>query len=130
MKQYFIDKFAMIKEWLKKEKWFLILLSVMTISLFVSMFTEYALIACLLATIVSGIFFNVEKNLSVFLFCYSFESILIVISGNEKNNLFTSMYAFLVAICFLKYLIKVFKKEKKINLNYIIPLLVFLIYID
>ena len=44
MKQYFIDKLDMIKEWLKKEKWFLILLSVMTVSLFVSMFTEYGLI--------------------------------------------------------------------------------------
>ena len=86
MKQYFIDKFAMIKEWLKKEKWFLILLSVMTVSLFVSMFTEFGLIAVFAVMIAGAILFNFEKGLCIFLFSYAFEGVFYILKKIKEIN--------------------------------------------
>ena len=129
MKQYFIDKLDMIKEWLKKEKWFLILLSVMTVSLFVSMFTEYALLLCIIATIICSLVFNIEYNLSFFLFCYAFETIFLVSINGKLNNTYTSMYSIIVAVCFLKHLINVINKKEQLNLNYLIPIAMFIFYI-
>lgn len=128
MKQYFIDKFAMTKEWLKKEKNFLILLTVMTISLFVSMFTEYGLIAVFAAMMIGAIIFDFEKGLCIFLFCYSFEAEFYIVRNYSKFFLFTIFYSILFVIYFIKYFIKILKKQKKINIKILVPLGLMLLY--
>lgn len=129
MKQYFIDKLDMIKEWLKKEKWFLILLSVMTVSLFVSMFTEYGLIAVFAVMIAGAILFNFEKGLCIFLFSYAFEGVFYIIRNYSKVFLFTIFYSILFTVYFFKHFIKILKKQKKINIKLLIPLGLMLFYI-
>lgn len=129
MKQYFIDKLDMIKEWLKKEKWFLILLSVMTVSLFVSMFTEYGLIAVFVVMIAGAILFNFEKGLCIFLFSYAFEAVFYIVKDEKNFFVFTIFYSILFSIYFFKYVIEIIKKKSKINLRTLIPLVLFVVYI-
>ena len=93
MKQYFKDKYITIRDWLKQEKWFILLLTLMTVSLFVSMFTEYALIICLVITVVCSIIFNFEHNLGFFLFSQAFEAVLTTSCFGEKIRIYAIIYS-------------------------------------
>lgn len=131
MKKYLEEKLKNAKDWIVNEKWFLMLLSFMSVMLFVSMFTKYALIAVFLVMIVCGVLFNFEKSLSLFLFCYAFEAIFYfyVIKDDDYIFLFTLFYSILFTVCFVKYFISILKKQRKINLKTLIPLLIFIVYI-
>jgi len=129
MKQYFIDKYAQIKEWLKKEKWFLLLLLFMTFSLFVSMFTEYALIACVVLTFVCSIIFNFEHNLGFFLFSQAFEAILTFFLNGKKIRVYSIVYSIIFLVCCLKHLIRVIQKKEKINLKMLLLISVIILYL-
>ncbi len=129
MKVELKNKLKEIKEWLIKERFFLILLTFMFVSLIVSMFTEYALVACMIVAVVCAILFNFEKCLCLFLFSFSFEAVFHIMKDGKDIFTFTYFYSIIFAICLVKYLIKVFKKERKINIKIIIPMALFLIYI-
>lgn len=129
MKKELINKLVIIKEWIIKEKKFLILLAVMTVSLAVSMFTEFALIACMAVAVVCAVCFNFEKCLSLFLFSYAFEAVFYAQISGGDTFVFPIFYSIIFGICAIKYLIKVIKKEIKINWKALIPILIFMVYL-
>lgn len=126
MNQYLREKMTNIKSWIVKEKYFLLLLLCMSISLFISMFFELGLILSSLIMLLGAIAFNFEKGLCIFLFCFSFEAVFYI--GN-KTSVFAMFYTILFSIYFLKYFIKILKKEKQLNIKLIVPLLLMLVYV-
>lgn len=129
MKQYFKDKYLTIKDWLKQEKWFILLLALMTVSLFVSMFTEYALIACIVITIVCSILFNFEHNLGFFLFSQAFEAVLTTSFSGEKIRVYAIIYSIVFLVACLRHLIKVIQKKEKLNLKILVVIAIVTLYI-
>lgn len=129
MKKELINKLGIIKEWIVKEKNFLILLAVMTVSLAVSMFTEYALLACMAVAVVCAVCFNFEKCLSLFLFSYAFGAVFYAQISGGNTFVFPIFYSIIFGICAIKYLIKVIKKEIRINWKILVPFSVFMVYL-
>lgn len=123
------EKMNDIKSWIIKEKNFLILLAVMTISLAVAMFTHYALIICFLVGAFCATFFSFEKSISLFFFSFAFEIIFYTGSINNRISHIAMFYALIFIICFLKYFIKVIEKKKTINLKSLLFLVPLLLYV-
>lgn len=120
-----------IKSWIIKEKNFLILLAVMTISLAVAMFTHFALIIFFLIGAFCAAFFSFEKSISLFMFSFAFEIIFYTGTINNKTSYFAMFYALIFLICFLKYFVKVVGKKRIINLKnllFLVPLLLYVLF--
>lgn len=129
MKQELKNKLKSVGDWIKKERYFLILLAVMTVSMFIAMYTKYALIACFALTVVCAIFFDFEKSLALFMFCQFFRSIFYEKVLWISVSFLYLFFLIIFGICAIKYFIKVLKKECKFNWKVLIPMLVFLVYI-
>lgn len=129
MKKELANRLETIKQWGTKEKYFLILLATMLTFLTISMFTQYTLIACLLVAVVCAVLFDFEKCLSLYLFSYGFEAVFYAQISGKNVFIFPIFYSIIFGICAIRYIIKVFKKEAKINLKIVIPFLIFMVYL-
>lgn len=129
MKKKLANRLETIKQWGIKEKYFFILLATMLTFLTISMFTQYTLIACLLVAVVCAVLFNFEKCLSLYLFSYGFEAVFYAQISGKNVFIFPIFYSIIFGICAIKYIIKVFKKEAKINWKIVIPFLIFMVYL-
>lgn len=129
MKKELKNKLHGIGDWIKKERYFLILLAIMTVSMFVAMYTKYALIVCFAVTVVCAAFLDFENSLGLFMFCHSFQ---VIFAEKVLWNSCSFMYLIFLTffgVCAVKYFINVLKKECKFNWKVLIPMLVFLVYI-
>ncbi len=129
IKKYFNDKGLLIRNWCADNKSFLLVLICLFVSLFISIYTVYALILVVLVLVAGAILFDFEKCLSFFMFCYSFEAVFYITKNSKNTFVFPIVYSILFSIAFIKYIILLFKKKKKLNIKRLVPLALFIIYI-
>lgn len=129
IKSEVISGFKEISVQAKKDKWFILSLAFLTILFIISLFFEPAIYAAAILMAIMAICFDLEKSLCLFLFSYPFDGIFYLNFGNSVQYTFIYIYSVIFAICFLKYLLDVFKLKKQVNYNIFLPLFIFLFYL-
>lgn len=124
LKQNFSD----LKSGIQKDKWFLISLSVLTILFVLSMFFEPVVYVICVAVAIIAVVFDFNKILNLFLFVYPFSAVFFVKINGATHVMLTYLIYLLVAICCVKYVIKLFKENKNFNLKLIVPMFLMLLY--
>ncbi len=104
----------------------LIVVSLVVFLLFLTCFFEEIVPFVLIFCILSSTFLNFEKTLQLILFLLPFRSILTL---NNSSLIFRFSVIVIIFGMGVKYLIELFKKNKKVNLKTFIPISIFLIFI-
>lgn len=118
-----------IVNWLNKEKNFIIYLGLIVISFFLAIFNQWAIISTLFLMCASVFVFDYEKQLTIFMFCYPFDSLFYLKIDGVYNYVYPAFYALMFVVVGIKYLIQVIKKQEKINYKLLWSIIGILVYI-
>lgn len=109
-----------------KEKYLMISYIIISFFLLLACFFEPCAYMVVVACVLFALFFKVENILKIILFTFPFQLALLT---TQKIGLFNVLLLILTFIIGIKYILELFKKQKKINLKILIPIIIFLIYI-
>lgn len=118
-----------IKKWLRCDYHFIVLLSIISLGLFFSIFSVGSIYVVALLMFYGSFVFSFEKIIAMFLFCYPFESVFYITSVSNNVYIFPIVYACMFFIVLVKYLTKVCKHKCTVNFKLIVIMGTFLLYL-